>query len=93
MANQDFVQIEDNYKRNKAFIGLHNVEYVIWRNAHHAHQSDMGFLNGNVFNKCKNSHLSKIMFDLNFLAMEQFLNGKKVEGTFGEKDLGRNYTP
>jgi hypothetical protein len=53
----------------------------------------MGFLNGNVFNKCKNSHLSKIMFDLNFLAMEQFLNGKKVEGTFGEKDLGRNYTP
>ena len=33
------------------------------------------------------------MFDLNFQAIELFLNGNKVEGTVGDKDLGRIYVP
>lgn len=53
----------------------------------------MGFINGNLLGIIKNSHLSKIMFDLNVQAIDKFLRNEKVEGTFGEKDLGRDYVP
>ena len=93
LANQDFVEIEGNYILDKLYQETHRVQYVNWRNAHHVHQTDMGFLIGNTPGKCKNSHLSGIMLDLNFQAIDRFLSGKKVEGTFGDKDLGRKFVP
>lgn len=35
--------------------------------------------------------MSQILFELNMAAIDKFLRQDKVEGTFGEKDLGRNY--
>lgn len=72
---------------------FHKVEYINWRNGDHLHQTDMGFINGNLLGIVKHSHLSQIMLDLNIEAIEKFLRNEKVEGTFGEKDLGRNHIP
>jgi hypothetical protein len=58
------------------------VEYVVWKHGHHFHQTDVGFINGNILNACKNSHLSKILMDLNIQAIDKFLKGEPVEGTF-----------
>jgi hypothetical protein len=32
--------------------------YLIWKNGDHLHQTDMGFVTGNIFNKVKRSDLS-----------------------------------
>jgi hypothetical protein len=53
----------------------------------------MGFILGNVLRKVKNNHLSQLMLDLNLQAIDKFLKGEQVEGTFGDQDLGRTYTP
>lgn len=53
----------------------------------------MGFINGNLLGAVKNSHLSKHMLEYNLQAIDKFLEGEKVEGAFGEKDIGRNYRP
>ncbi len=53
----------------------------------------MGFINGNLLGVIKNPHLSKIMFELNVTAIDKFLRGEKVEGAFGDNDLGRNWVP
>lgn len=53
----------------------------------------MGFINGNLLGMIKNTHLSQMMFDLNITAIDRFLRDEKVEGTFGDKDVGRNYVP
>jgi hypothetical protein len=74
--------IPDVFKRTKAYLAAHNLEYVLWKNAHHLHQTDMGFINGNLLGAVKNSHLSQIMLDLNLEAIFKFLGGKKVEGEF-----------
>lgn len=71
----------------------HKVEYICWKHAHHHHQTDIGFINGNLLGIVKNSHLSKIMLDLNLKAIETFLRGERVEGTQGDRDLGRDYKP
>ena len=84
------------YIRNKKFLDEHKndkVEYVCWKNAYHIHQTDMGFINGNLLGVVKHSHMSQIFLDLNIIAMDKFLKGEKVEGTFDSKDLGRDYTP
>lgn len=41
----------------------------------------------------KNSALSKEKLELNIEAISKFLTGEKVEGRFGDKDLGRTYEP
>ena len=53
----------------------------------------MGFVTGNILDAVKNSHLSKVMLELNLSAIERFLKGERVEGTFGERDLGRKFKP
>ena len=58
----------DMYLRNRKFLNEHKndqVEYILWKNAHHLHQSDMGFVSGNLLNKVKHSHMSQIFLDLN----------------------------
>jgi hypothetical protein len=69
------------------------VEYVLWKNGDHLHQSDMGFILGNILGMVKNHHLSHLMLDLNLQAIDKFFKGEKVEGTFGDQDLGREYRP
>lgn len=59
LANQDFVHNEDAYARNKLFCLAQKVEYVIWEGAHHLHQTDVGFINGNLLGMVKNASLSK----------------------------------
>jgi hypothetical protein len=53
----------------------------------------MGFINGNFLGVIQRTHLSKIMFDLNVRAIDRFLSGEQVEGSFGDRDLGRNFKP
>jgi len=53
----------------------------------------MGFIIGNTLKKVKNHHLSQLMLDLNLQAIDKFLKGEQVEGTFGDQDLGREYKP
>lgn len=91
LANQDFVANQDIYERNSAFIGRHKAEYIVWHEGHHLHQTDIGFIGGN--GALKNSHLTKLMLELNIAAIDRFLKGEQVEGTFGERDLGRAYKP
>jgi len=55
----------------------------LWKNGHHLHQTDLGFLNGNLMGAVKNSHLSQLFLDLNIQAITKFLKGEQVEGTFG----------
>ena len=96
LKNEDFVKVPDMYIRNKKFLEEHKgdkLEFVLWNNGHHLHQTDMGFINGNLLGKIKHSHMSQIFLDLNISAIDKFLRGEKVEGTFESKDLGRNYTP
>lgn len=84
------------YVRNKKFLELHKgdkVEYILWKNAHHLHQTDLGFINGNLLQACKHSHLSQIFLDLNIEAISKFIKGETVEGTYGAKDLGRSFSP
>jgi hypothetical protein len=71
----------------------HSAEHIVWREGSHFHQTDVGFINGNFLGVVKRTHLSKIMFDLNVSAIDKFLRGEKVEGTFGDRDLGRNFRP
>ena len=59
LANEDFVTEEDIHKRNQQFVKTHEVEYIIWKDAHHLHQSDVGFVNGNFLGIMKNSNLSR----------------------------------
>ena len=85
LVNEDFVKNSDMYVRNIKFLEQHKddpIEYVLWKNAHHLHQTDMGFVNGNLIGVCTHSHLSQILFDLNVAAMNKFLRGEKAEGTF-----------
>jgi hypothetical protein len=93
LANEDFLKNPDMYTRMKSYATRHKVEFIIWKDAHHNHQTDMGFVSGNLLNAVKNSHLSKVMLELNVTAIERFLNGERVEGTFGDRDLGRKYKP
>ena len=96
LANEDFIKNPDMYIRNRKFLVEHKkdkVEYILWKNGHHLHQSDMGFINGNMLQAVKHSHMSQIFHDLNNDAIEKVLRGEKAEGTFEEKDLGREYTP
>ena len=93
LANQGFVDNEDMHRRNSEFVRLHRVEYIVWKNADHLHQTDMGFLMGNLLGIIKNSHLSKIMLDFNLDAIDKFLRGEIVESTYGDKNLGRDYRP
>lgn len=84
------------FRRNNRFLELHKgdkMEYVVWKNAHHLHQTDLGFVNGNLLQACKNSHMSQIFFDLNVHAIDRFVRGEPVEGHYEGKDLGRTYTP
>jgi hypothetical protein len=73
------------YTRNKKFLEEHKnnkIEYVLWKNANHLHQTDMCFINGNLLGKIKHSHMSQIFLDLNINAINKFLKGEKVEGAF-----------
>jgi hypothetical protein len=81
------------YERNCAFVGKHKLQYIIWKEGHHNHQTDMGFISGNLLGAVKNHHLSKLMLELNISAVERFIKGEQVEGTFGERELGREFKP
>ena len=84
------------FNRNRKFLEKHSedkIEYVLWKNAHHVHQTDIGFIHGNLPQICKHSHMSQIFLDLNIEAISKFLKGETVEGTYGSKDLGRKFIP
>jgi hypothetical protein len=68
----------------------HELDYVVLKNEIHVHHSDMGFVLGNFLNFIENSHLSKELFDLTMTAIHKFLNGERVEGTLGNKELDIN---
>ena len=57
------------------------------------HHSDVGFLAGNLKGIMQNYQLSQHFMDLNFDIIEKFLKGERVEGTLGDKDLGRDFSP
>ena len=57
------------------------------------HQSDVGFINGNLLGVIKNAELSKEKLELNLEAIGRFIKGESVEGKYGEKDCGRDYVP
>ena len=68
LANEDFITNQDMYERNLSFLEQHKaekVEYILWKNAHHLHQTDMGFITGNLPTICKHSHLSDVLLQLN----------------------------
>ena len=69
------------------------IEYILWKNGHHLHQTDMGFINGNLMKAIKHSHMSQIFLGLNIEAIDLFLRGERAEGAFAGKDLGRDYRP
>ena len=95
LANEDFVNNPEMYCYNKKFLEEHKtekVEYILWKNGHHLHQTDMGFIFGNLLNAVKHSHMSQIFLDLNLDAIDKFLKGEKVEGQFEGKDLGRDHS-
>jgi hypothetical protein len=81
------------YEDNLAFSDRHSAEYIIWREGSHFHQTEMGFITGNFLGVIKRTHLSKLMFDLNVSAIDRFFRGEKIEGAFGDRDLGRNFKP
>lgn len=93
LASQDQLRFPITFEGNSTFLAQHKAEYIVWKDAHHLHQSDMGFVGGNLQDTILNSHLSQLMIDLNLAALDGFLRGEKVEGTFGEYDLGRSYRP
>jgi hypothetical protein len=41
----------------------------------------------------KHHHLSKNFLELNITAIERFMKGERVEGTFGPRELGREWKP
>ena len=63
------------YDDNSRFASLHKVEYIIWEGAHHMHQTDAGFINGNFLGIVKNSALSDQKMTLNLDAIDRFLKG------------------
>lgn len=76
LVNELFVQNnQDVYLRNIKFMNAHKLEYVLWKNAHHVHQTVAGFINGNTGGIIKNSHLSQLFFEINCDAINKFLNG------------------
>lgn len=79
LANEDFIRNPDMYERNVTFLGHHaSAEYIVWREGHHLHQTDMGFISGNLLGAIKKSQLTKLMLDLNISAIDRFLKGNKV---------------
>jgi hypothetical protein len=81
LANEDFIKNPDMFSRNKKFLDHHKddkVQYIVWKNAHHLHQTDLGFINGNLLQACKNSHMSQVFLDLNIEAIEKFIKGEQV---------------
>ena len=53
------------FERNSRFLKQQQsgkIEYVLWKSAHHNHQTDMGFIMGNLPKICKHSHMSQILY-------------------------------
>ena len=50
LANDGFLMFEDMFERNRQFVERHGkgVEYLVWKEAHHLHQSDLGYVFGNT---------------------------------------------
>ena len=75
LGNEDFIHNETVYRMNKQFAATHNVEYIIWTDAHHLHHTDFGFINGNFLGIVKNSVQSREQMELNLEAIDSFLKG------------------
>jgi hypothetical protein len=61
LANELFIHQKDIYERNTRFIKLHKPEYLCWKEGHHLHQTDIGYVYGNSLNKVEKSHLMNKM--------------------------------
>lgn len=63
---------------------------MLWKRAVHLHQTDMGYVCGNVLGVVKNCHFTTDFLNLNFKAMDSFLSGKRgeeLEAEFKDKIL------
>lgn len=85
LANEDFVANEDIYILNRDFDQKHKIEYIIWKGASHLHQTDLGYVLGNLLGTVSNAKDSELLLHLNYDAMDRFLKGEKVEGTYGDR--------
>ncbi len=86
------------YNRNMEFVrGQKRVIYLIWGKGDHLHQTDMGFLVGNILGKVKHSELSLEMLNKNLKAIEMFVEGnvseEKMREAFKEDVLGVGWKP
>jgi hypothetical protein len=86
LANEYLLNFEDMHQRLQAFTNKENVQCVVWKEGSDLYQTDLCF-----FFKTTQNWQAK--FQMNFEAINAFMQKRAVEGTFGENDLGKQHKP
>lgn len=75
------------FERHSKLVSKKNVQCVVWKEGSDLYQTDLCLFFSGKAENWENK------FQMNLEAINTFVQGKQVEGTLGDNDLGRKYRP